>query len=62
MTEPAPRKLMVSPKEAAAMVSVDRDTIFKWIKQGKLPATKLSRRIIRIRLADLEALIERSAA
>lgn len=44
------------------MVSVDRDTIFKWIKQGKLPATKLSRRIIRIRLADLEALIERSAA
>ncbi len=51
------KRLMVSPQEAAEMLSVDRETIFRWIKQGKLSASKLSPRIVRIRMADIEALL-----
>jgi excisionase family DNA binding protein len=61
MTSPKaqrPKRLMVSPQDAAEMLSVDRDTIFRWIKAGKLPAAKLSPRVVRIRVADLEALLE----
>lgn len=57
----APKRLMVSPQEAAEMLSVDRDTIFRWVKQGRLPASKLSPRIVRIRVADIEAMLNRGA-
>jgi excisionase family DNA binding protein len=55
-------KKMVSPQEAADQLSVDRDTIFRWIREGKLAASKLSPRIVRIRQSDIDALIQRSAA
>jgi excisionase family DNA binding protein len=58
-TAAAPKKLMVSPQEAADMLSVDRDTVFRWIKEGKLAASKLSPRIVRIRVADIDAMIAR---
>jgi len=54
-------RAMVSPQEAAAMLHVDRTTIFRWIKDGKLSASKLSPRIVRIRVADIDALLERGA-
>ena len=44
------------------MWSVDRETILRWIREGKLPAVRLSRRIIRIRVADLDALEAQHAA
>jgi excisionase family DNA binding protein len=59
---PAVKKQMVSPAEAAAMWSVDRETILRWIRDGKLPAVRLSRRVIRIRVADLDALEKQHAA
>jgi excisionase family DNA binding protein len=52
------KRLMISPQDAADMLSVDRDTIFRWIKDGRLPATKLSPRVVRIRIADIEAMID----
>jgi excisionase family DNA binding protein len=54
-------RLMVSPQEAAEMLSVDRETIFRWVKQGRLPASKLSPRIVRIRVADIEAMLAHGA-
>lgn len=50
-------RLMISPAEAAEMLSVDRATIFRWIRDGRLPASKLSPRIVRIRVADIDALL-----
>jgi excisionase family DNA binding protein len=47
----------VSPQDAADMLDVDRDTIFAWIRQGRLSASKLSPRIVRIPVASIEALI-----
>lgn len=58
----APKRLMVSPAEVAEMVGVHRETVYLWIKEGRLPAVKLTRRITRIRVSDVEAMIERSAA
>lgn len=57
----AVRRLMVSPQEAADMLSVDRETIFRWIKAGRLSASKLSPRIVRIRVADIEAMLKARA-
>lgn len=54
-------RLMVSPQEAAEMLSVDRETIFRWVKQGRLAASKLSPRIVRIRVADIEAMLAQGA-
>lgn len=53
------KRLTVSPQEAAEMLSVDRDTILRWVKRGRLPASKLSPRIVRIRVADIEAMLTR---
>jgi excisionase family DNA binding protein len=55
------KRLTVSPQEAAEMLSVDRDTILRWVKRGRLPASKLSPRIVRIRVADIEAMLTRGA-
>ena len=55
------RRQMISPAEAAQMLRVAPKTIRDWIRDGRLPATKLTRRTIRIRVADIERLIEVSA-
>ena len=52
---------MVSPQEAADLLAVDRETIFRWVKAGRLRASKLSPRIVRIRLADVATLLEETA-
>lgn len=52
------KRLMISPQDAAELLSVDRDTIFRWIKAGRLKASKLSPRIVRIRMADIEAMLD----
>ncbi|MDB4893170.1 MAG: Helix-turn-helix domain [Gemmatimonadetes bacterium] len=53
---------LITPARAAEIFGVHRETIYLWIKDGRLPAVKLSRRMTRIRMADVDALIERSAA
>lgn len=53
-------KAFYSPAEVAALASVSPSTILNYIKAGKLPAVRLSERLIRIprkavvRLLDLE--------
>lgn len=56
------RRYMVSPQEAAEMLSVDRETVLRLIRRGELKASRISRKIIRIRLADIEAFAERRSA
>lgn len=61
MSDRSQALLMISPQQAAEMLSVDRDTIHKWIKSGRIGgAAKLSPRIVRIPLASVEALLERT--
>lgn len=47
--------------ETAAILGVSRRSVSNWIKQGALPAIRLGpgQRMLRIRLADLEAFINR---
>lgn len=53
---------MVSPKVAAEMLGgIDRDTVFRWIKAGKLKATKPSPRIVLVYVSSIDALLEAGA-
>ena len=52
------RRYMVSPEEAAEMLGVCPETVRRWIRCGKLRASKLSRKTIRVRVADLDTLLE----
>lgn len=51
-------RAMISPKEAARRLGVSAETIRDWIRDGRLRASKLTRRTIRIPVADVERLIE----
>jgi excisionase family DNA binding protein len=54
---PKPKsKIVVSIREAAEMLGVHEDTIRRWIKIGKLRATKVDRRVL-IKLADIEQML-----
>jgi excisionase family DNA binding protein len=56
MNAPKP-KTLVSVSEFAESIGASESTIRNWIAQGKLPAVRIGERIIRIRVADLAALI-----
>lgn len=56
MNAPKPNALL-NVKRSAETVGVSENTIRNWIAQGKLPAVRIGERIIRIRPADLAALI-----
>jgi excisionase family DNA binding protein len=43
-------------KEVAVMAGVSLGTVRRWIKTGRLPAYRLSSRIIRIKVEDWEKL------
>ena len=54
------RELRVfTPAEAAAILKVNPQTIWKYIREGKLMASKLGR-VYRIREIDLENLLEQT--
>lgn len=48
------RSGFMSPKSTALEIEVDRETVYRWIREGKLRATRVGRQW-RIRRADLEA-------
>jgi len=50
---------MLTPEEVAQRLGVARLTVYSWIRTGVLPATRLGRRILRIREADLEGFLAR---
>lgn len=58
-TQAVRRVYSVSPKEAGQMLGgLSVTTILRYIRQGKLAASKLTARTIRIRVADIEAFSE----
>lgn len=44
--------------EAAQLLSVSRWTIYRWVEEGRLEATKISRGSLRIFRRSIDALIE----
>lgn len=50
---------LLTPKETAKILSVDRVTIYKWIKSGFLKAYKIEG-IVRIKKEDLKKFIEKT--
>jgi excisionase family DNA binding protein len=47
----------VNISEAATLLGVNRATIWRWIRAGRLPVTRLGHRTVRIRTSDLEQLL-----
>lgn len=47
----------LSPEQAAQFLGVHKNTIWKLIREGKLPARRIGPRIVRIAPADVEALL-----
>lgn len=45
---------LLTVADAAALLKVSRHTIYRWIAEGRLPALRYSRRVLRVRRADLE--------
>ncbi len=50
----------VSIEEAAVILSLCEDTVRQWVKQGRLPASKVSREW-NIRLVDIEKMLNSNA-
>jgi excisionase family DNA binding protein len=52
---PPPREWL-SLREAATILGISVDTLRRSVSSGKLPASRLGRRLIRVRITDLERL------
>lgn len=52
-----PDKEMFRVDEVAALCAVHPDTVRRWTKEGKLPATFLPNGRLRVARADLEAML-----
>ena len=48
---------LLTTAEAAKLLKVSPVTILRWLKQGRLPAYRLGPRAVRIRRADVQALL-----
>jgi excisionase family DNA binding protein len=57
-TVPSLRKAFYSPAEVAELASVSPSTVLNYIKAGKLPAVRLSERLIRIPRKAVVRLLE----
>lgn len=49
----------LAPEAVATRLGVDRTTVWRWIKDGKLPAFRPGRNVTRISEVDLDAFITR---
>ena len=50
----------VSPEEAAKYLGVSKQTVRAWCRLGKIRSTKLGHHTVRISVASLEQMLERS--
>ncbi len=48
---------LTTPEEAARLLKVSRWTIYRWIKEGRLQATKISKGSLRIFRSSIQRLI-----
>jgi excisionase family DNA binding protein len=48
-----PNELM-TVAEVARQLGLSRHTVYRWIASGRLPATRFSRKVIRVRRSDLD--------
>lgn len=53
---PAPEPLLVSPRQAARLLSVSERTLFTWTKAGQIPCVKLGR-LVRYSIDSLKEFI-----
>lgn len=51
-------KNLLRPNEAALLLNVSRWTIYRWVNEGKLDATKITRGSLRIFSSSVDRLIE----
>lgn len=49
---------VLTPEQVAERVQVNKATVLRWIKAGRLPAVKLGHKTIRIEEADLERFLK----
>ncbi len=49
----------ISIDDAALRLRVHSKTVRKWVAAGHVPAYRLGPKVLRIKLADLEAMVER---
>ena len=50
---------LLTPEQVAEILKVRKDTVYSWIRAGKLPAAKLGNRY-RISEEDLQAFVEKA--
>lgn len=50
---------MYTPQEVADILGIDRRTIYRWLDDGKVRATKVGERFWRITAEDLQELMTR---
>jgi excisionase family DNA binding protein len=58
ITHETPESEYCTVAEAAQMLRVSKPTVWRWIKSRRLPATRMSERIVRIRREDLRSLVQ----
>jgi excisionase family DNA binding protein len=55
---PNPRSDLLTIREAAEILRLSPESVRRRVRAGTIPACKLSQRAVRIRRADLDAIIE----
>lgn len=55
------KESLLTPDEAATLLNVSKVSVLRLVKAGKLPASRLGRRTIRIRPDAVSQLIEEAA-
>ena len=55
-------EVLLTADEAAAILRVKTDTVYRWVSQGRIPYVRLGRRITRFRRSDLDLFIQSHVA
>lgn len=58
MTEPATTPVLMGYEEAASALGVSEHWLRKQVREGRIPHTRLSDRVVRFTTADLDELME----
>jgi excisionase family DNA binding protein len=61
-TTPTGKRRLISITDAAAYADVSPRTIRRWIATGRLPGYRVGPRLVKVDLADLDAVVRRIPA